>query len=95
MSYCSIGNIFTCNHATVIHGARVTENSIHIKDSDTLRAMSLWIDILENIMPNNINVMFNAHDRIYSALESTLLNNQSKIKILEDVLKKYKETTLV
>lgn len=62
---------------------------------DTLNVVSIWIDILENIMPNNMQVMFSTQDRIYSALESTLLNNQSKIRILQDILKKYEETTLV
>lgn len=62
---------------------------------DTLNVVSIWIDILENIMPNNMQVMFSTQDRIYSALESTLLNNQSKVKILQDILKKYEETTLV
>lgn len=62
---------------------------------DTLNVVSIWIDILENIMPNNMRVMFSTQDRIYSALESTLLNNQSKIRILQDILKKYEETTLV
>jgi len=62
---------------------------------DTLNVVSIWIDILENIMPNNMQVMFSTQDRIYSALESTLLNHQSKIKILQDILKKYEETTLV
>lgn len=62
---------------------------------DTLNVVSIWIDILENIMPNNMQVMFSTQDRIYSALESTLLNNQSKITILQDILKKYEETTLV
>ena len=95
MSYSSIGQIFDCNHATVIHGSRVTENSIYIKDMDTLNVVSIWIDILENIMPNNMQVMFSTQDRIYSALESTLLNNQSKIAVLQDILKKYEETTLV
>jgi len=42
-----------------------------------------------------MQVMFSTQDRIYSALESTLLNNQSKIAVLQDILKKYEETTLV
>ena len=62
---------------------------------DTLNVVSIWIDILENIMPNNMQVMFSTQDIIYSALESTLLNHQSNIKILQDILKKYEETTLV
>ena len=42
-----------------------------------------------------MQVMFSTQDRIYSALEYTLLNNQSKIAVLQDILKKYEETTLV
>ena len=95
MSYASISNLFGCNHATVIHGNRVIKQQLEIKDSDTLQAMSLWIDIIQNIMPENVQVMFSAQDRILSTLESTLLNTPSKIAILKEVLKKYEETTSV
>lgn len=95
MSYSSIGKLFGCDHATVIHGNKVIQQQLEIKDSDTLEAMSLWIDIIQNIMPENVQVMFSAQDRILSTLESTLLNTPSKIEILEEVLKKYKETTSV
>jgi len=95
MSYASISNLFGCNHATVIHGNRVIKQQLEIKDSDTLEAMSLWIDIIQNIMPENVQVMFSAQDRILSTLESTLLNTPSKIAILKEVLKKYEETTPV
>jgi hypothetical protein len=95
MSYASISSLFGCNHATVIHGNRVIQQQLEIKDADTLQAMSLWIDIIQNIMPENVQVMFSAQDRILSTLESTLLNTSSKITILREVLKKYEETTPV
>jgi hypothetical protein len=95
MNYADIGRLFGCNHATVIHGERVVDEQLQVKDSETLQAMSLWIDILENVMPENVQVMFTVQDRILSALESTLLNTPSKIEILKEALKKYTEAPIV
>ena len=95
MNYAAIANLFQCNHATVIHGERVIHEQLQVKDSATLQSMSLWIDILQNIMPDNVQMMFSVQDRILSMLESTLLNTPSKIEVLREVLKKYEETTSV
>lgn len=92
MTYSTIADLFECNHATVIHGEKMIHTQLQLKDNDTLKAMSLWIDILENIMPDNAQVMFTTEDRILSTLESTLLNTPSKIAILKEVIKKYTET---
>lgn len=95
MNYAAIANLFHCNHATVIHGEKVIHEQLQVKDSATLQSMSLWIDILQNIMPDNVQMMFSVQDRILSMLESTLLNTPSKIEVLREVLKKYEETTSV
>lgn len=95
MSYSSIAKLFGCNHATVIHGEKVINQFLEVRDNDTLSAMSVWIDIIQEVMPNNINDMFTTKDRLLSVLESTLLSNESKVGLLEELLKKYKDNALV
>lgn len=95
MTYSTIASLFTCNHATVIHGERSVHHALKIKDIQVLNSMSVWIDIIEKVMPNSTEVMFTAQERVLYVLESTLLNNSSKITILQELLKNYTETGTV
>jgi hypothetical protein len=57
--------------------------------------MSNWVDIFENVMPTSIEEMFSIEERMHSILESSLLNNRSKVDLLKKIITNYEEDPLV
>jgi hypothetical protein len=57
--------------------------------------MSNWVDIFENVMPTSIEEMFSIEERMHSILESSLLNNKSKVDLLKKIITNYEEDPLV
>ena len=95
MTLQSIGSLFGQNHATAVNSCRVASNMLEVKNWDYIDCMANWVDIFENVMPTSIEEMFSVEERMYSIIESSLLNNQSKIDLLNKMIKNYEVDPLV
>jgi len=79
------------DHATVIHAERQVKDRMSVLDKEFVIAVNNWATIFEEVMPDDIRTMWSTQDRIIAVLETTLLNTESSIAVLEEVLKKYRE----
>jgi hypothetical protein len=95
MTLQSIGSLFNQNHATAVNSCKVVSEMLQVKNWDYIDCMANWVDIFENVMPTSIEEVFSVEERLYSIIESSLLNNQSKIDLLNKMMKNYESDPLV
>jgi len=62
-----------------------------ILDKEFVTTVNNWAVIFEKVMPDDVRTMWSTQDRIIAVLETTLLNTDSSISVLEAVLEKYRE----
>ena len=62
-----------------------------ILDKEFVTTVNNWAVIFEKVMPDDVRTMWSTQDRIIAVLETTLLNTDSSIAVLEAVLEKYRE----
>ena len=62
-----------------------------VLDKEFVTAVNNWAVIFEKVMPDDVRTMWSTQDRIIAVLETTLLNTDSSIAVLEAVLEKYRE----
>lgn len=79
------------DHATVIHAEKQVNDRMSVLDKGFVTAVNNWATIFEKVMPDDIRTMWSTQDRIIAVLETTLLNTDSSIAVLEAVLEKYRE----
>jgi predicted RNA methylase len=62
-----------------------------VLDKEFVTTVNNWAVIFEKVMPDDVRTMWSTQDRIIAVLETTLLNTDSSIAVLEAVLEKYRE----
>ena len=95
MTLQSIGRLFNQNHAIAVNSCKVVSEMLEVRNWDYIDCMSNWVDIFENVMPTSIEEMFSIEERMHSILESSLLNNRSKVDLLKKIITNYEEDPLV
>lgn len=90
-TYKEVGNFLGVDHATIIHGENQVKNRMSVLDKEFVSAVNNWAAIFERVMPDDIHTMWSTQDRIVALLETTLLNTDSAVAVLEGVLEKYRE----
>lgn len=89
-TYQEVGSYLNVNHATIIHGERQVKDRMSVLDKEFVSAVNNWATIFEKVMPDDIRTMWSTQDRIIAVLETTLLNTESAIAVLEGVLEIYR-----
>lgn len=90
-TYKQVGRYLGIDHSTVIHAEKQVKNRMSILDKEFVTTVNNWAVIFEKVMPDDVRTMWSTQDRIIAVLETTLLNTDSSISVLEAVLEKYRE----
>jgi hypothetical protein len=65
--------------------------SLQIHDKQYVDTVNRWAVVFQEVMPNDAAQMWSIQDRVMAIMEETLLNNESKREILQELLKIYSE----
>jgi hypothetical protein len=75
-----------CNHATILHSARVVENALEWKDKLFIQEINNWAKIFTEVMPNSNETKSELIETINNHLNTTMLSSESKIEVLREVI---------
>lgn len=75
-----------CNHATILHSARVVDNALEWKDNLFIEGINNWAKIFLEVMPNSSETKSELIETINNHLNTTMLSLESKIEVLNEVI---------
>jgi hypothetical protein len=81
-----LGSIMECNHATILHSARVVDNALEWKDNLFIQEINNWAKIFTEVMPNSEETKSELVETINNHLNTTMLSPESKIDVLKKVM---------
>ena len=73
-----------CNHATILHSARVVDNALEWKDNLFIEEINNWAKIFTEVMPNSEETKSELVETINNHLNTTMLSLESKLEVLNE-----------